>query len=102
MCEGRSVQICKDSVLSKRVSSSEDTRICLSLGKGNICCQYLSTASAGFRPLCFDKGVSESSSGLSVGMLQIYLWIHQKKMLFSVVCQPESLEEGSGSGSTAV
>lgn len=26
----------------------------------------------------------------------------RKKMLFSVVCQPESLEEGSGSGSAAV
>lgn len=96
------MQNCKDSVLSKRVSSSEDTRTCLSLGKGNICYQYLSTASAGLRPLCFDKGVSESSSGLSVGMLQIYLWIHQEKMLFFVVCQPASLEEGSGAGSTAV
>lgn len=102
MCEGRSVQNCKESILSKRVSSSEDTRICLSLGKGNMCYQYLSTASAGLRPLCFDKGVSEISSGLSVGMLQIYLWIHQKKMLFSVVHQPESLEEGSGAGITAM
>lgn len=31
------------------------------------------------RSFCFDKGASESSSGLSVSMLQIYLWIHWKK-----------------------
>lgn len=72
------------------------------IGKGEYMLSISVHTSSGLRLLWFDKGASKSSSGLSVGMLQIYLWIHQKIMLFSVVCQPESLEEGSGAGSTAM